>query len=255
MIDKLKDIWRSRKRLEPLVLQEDVWHAVFDKLTAIGSGEHVLPSEKMSVVFLTADKNEENILISSFGEDRLQDFLRSKLREERCRQAEGLQLRLDFTAERPANWAQDQDFDISFGLAAESGVIPTVTLKVLEGKASRTRFKVTQAAINIGRGREIKDKYGTLIRRNDVDFNDEMTEPNNSVSKLHARIEYSEADGAYYLSDSGFEYGLVTNGTRLIRGGNLIAKLNADQRVQLENGDEIHLGKAAVRFELRTDSI
>jgi hypothetical protein len=250
MIDKLRDIWQSRKRLKPLVLQDDVWHVVFDKLTAIGSGEHVLPSDKMSVVFLTAGRNEENILISSFGEDRLQDFLRSKLREERCRQAEGLQVRLDFTAERPAHWADNRDFDISFGSAVESGVIPTVTLKVLGGKASKTRFKVTRAAINIGRGREIKDKYGTLIRRNDVDFNDEMTEPNNSVSKLHGRIEYSEADGAYYLSDSGFEYGLATNGTRLIRGGSLVAKLNADQKVQLQNGDEIHLGKASVRFEI-----
>src|ERR1044072_3514569 len=203
MFDKLKNILRPQKRLEPLVLQDDIWREIFVNLTAIGKGEHVLPSENVNLVFLVAEESERNILNSAFGDNRLEQFLRDKLKEERCGQSGQFRVHLEFISEATPDWETGKIFRISFGSGKEAS-IPAIIIRILHGKASKKSYKLTKPTINLGRGSEAKDKYGTLVRRNDVDFEDISEEPNNYVSKLHAQIQYG-SDGIFYLSDSGFE--------------------------------------------------
>ena len=58
----------------------------------------------------------------------------------------------------------------------------------------------------------------------------------NTVSKLHARIE--EHDGSIYLEDLN-----STNGT--LRNGNM---LGINEPVALEPGDELKLGRVSLKF-------
>lgn len=247
MIKKFLKSLKTDSVSEPLVLQNDIWKAVVSDLKAIGSGEYVLPSNQVGVSILAPRNEDKNLLNSAFGNGRLENFLSQKLAEEKCRQT--VKVSLNYIDEPNKNWKDGQVFEINYdgNFASQT---PTVILKILNGTAAKKRYKLSKETINIGRSAEAFDKYGTLIRKNDVVFQDIAEEPNNYVSKIHAQIEYNSGENIFYLSDSGFEYGLTTNGTRLFRNGNLIAKLNADQKVPLQNGDEIHLGKASVKFEI-----
>lgn len=248
MLKNLLKKLRTDRISEPLVLQNDIWKAVISDLKAIGGGEYVLPSNQIGVSILTPRNEDKNLLNSALGSGRLESFLSQKLTEEKCRQI--VKVSLNYIDEPNKNWKDGQIFEINYDGADAALQTPTVIIKILNGTASRKRYKLSKETINLGRSAEAFDKYGTLIRKNDVAFEDIAEEPNTYVSKIHAHIQYNSAENTFYLSDSGFEYGSTTNGTRLFRNGNAIAKLNADQKVPLQNGDEIHLGKAGVKFEI-----
>ncbi len=247
MIGKILKLFKSDSVAEPLVLQNDIWKKVVSDLKAIGSGEYHLPSNQIGISILAPQNEDKNLLNAAFGNGRLESFLAQKLAEEKCRQT--VKVILNYIDEPNENWKNGQVFEINYDGNSASQT-PTVIIKILNGTAVKKRYKLSKETINIGRSAQALDKYGTPIRKNDVVFQDIAEEPNNYVSKIHAQIQYNSAENIFYLSDSGFEYGLTTNGTRLFRQGNLIAKLNADQKVPLQNGDEIHLGKASVRFEM-----
>lgn len=247
MFKKLLKIFNTNTILEPLVLQNDIWKAVVSDLKAIGGGEYILPSNQLAVSILASSNENRNLLNAAFGSGRLGSFLTQKLSEESCRQT--IKVYLNYLDKPAEDWKIGQSFAVNYG-GNSTYQIPTVIVKIIDGVATKKRYKFTKETINIGRSAEALDKYGTVIRKNDVVFEDITTEPNNYVSKLHAQITYNAAENAFYLSDSGFEYGSTTNGTRIFRQGNLVAKLNADQKIPLENGDEIHLGKAKLKFEI-----
>lgn len=233
---------------EPLVLQNQIGKKLISDLKAIGNGEYILPSAKIFISILASKKEEKSLINAAFGNGRLENFLSQKLSEEKCLQT--ISVNLSYIDSPKETWNDGQVFELNYQGSNEPLPIPAVTIKILNGKPAKKQFKFTKEIINIGRSPEAVDKYGTLIRKNDVVFQDISEEPNNYVSKIHAQIIYNAAENVFYLSDSGFAYGLVTNGTRLFRQGNLIAKLNPDQKVPLQNGDEIHLGKASLKFEI-----
>ena len=247
MLKKLLNYLKPNPVSEPLVLRNEIWKAVFSDLKAIGNGEFNLPSNQIVVSIFAPGSEERSLLSSAFGNGRLESFLSQKLVEERCPQTVGVTL--NFVDEPGKSWKNEQVFKLNYGGRAALQV-PAVIIKILKGKASKKRYTFTRETINIGRSAEALDNYGTLVRKNDVDFEDIAEEPNNYVSKIHAQIQYKASENAFYLSDSGFEHGLTTNGTRLFRQGNLVAKLNADQKIAIQSGDEIHLGKAAIEFEI-----
>src|SRR5262249_41362214 len=67
-----------------------------------------------------------------------------------------------------------------------------------------------------------------------------------TVSREHARIAWDPESSAYWVRDEG-----SASGTLLFRAGRSIEVSRHDRRgVRLETGDEVYLGRAAVRVEI-----
>lgn len=106
-------------------------------------------------------------------------------------------------------------------------------LVIERGKSVGKQFLLSAAESQIGRW----DADGGIFPDVDLDSDD----PEAKVSRRHARI--TTKDGKYFLEDLG-----STNGTFVNRGKRLAA--GAPQ--QLNDGDEIIVGKTFLRFQLVT---
>jgi serine phosphatase RsbU (regulator of sigma subunit)/pSer/pThr/pTyr-binding forkhead associated (FHA) protein len=89
---------------------------------------------------------------------------------------------------------------------------------VIESAGQRRRVIVSKSPFTIGRAEDCD--------ANISDFR---------VSRLHARLEKDDSDGAYYLSDAGSRHGTFVNG-------------QAAQRSRIKNNDEITLGVSGLRM-------
>jgi len=104
-------------------------------------------------------------------------------------------------------------------------------LVIERGKSVGKIFMLSSADSQIGRW----DADGGIFPDVDLDSDD----PEAKVSRRHARITMN--DGKYYLEDLG-----STNGTFVNRG----KRLPPGTRQQLNDGDEIIVGKTFLRFQL-----
>jgi hypothetical protein len=106
---------------------------------------------------------------------------------------------------------------------------------------------------NIGRLVDVYKAEG-LSRRNDLTFAEESP-INRTVSREHAHILYDKKAGEYRLfNDRWYKRGnrVESNcGLWIVRDG-MGQEVHRDTRgTKLLNGDEIHLGKAVLRFQIK----
>ena len=126
----------------------------------------------------------------------------------------------------------------------------TARLVVVRGTASAAEVMLNKERVNIGRSAEVYRSDGPS-RRNDLVF----TEDNRTVSREHAHILHSKKTGEYRLyndrwhargKNDGGDCGLW-----IIRDG-LSQEVHRNARgVKLQPGDEIQLGQAVVRFQVK----
>lgn len=112
-----------------------------------------------------------------------------------------------------------------------AGDRPHAKLVIERGKSVGKQFMLSSAESHIGRW----DADGGVFPDVDLDSDD----PEAKVSRRHARITFS--DGQYLLEDLG-----STNGTFVNRG----KRLSPGTRQQLNDGDEIIVGKTFLRFHV-----
>jgi pSer/pThr/pTyr-binding forkhead associated (FHA) protein len=126
----------------------------------------------------------------------------------------------------------------------------------MAGQANEAEIMLSKARINIGRAVDVYRAEG-LLRRNDLAFTED-TEINRTVSREHAHIIYDRATGEYRLfndrwyhrDESGAPAG-STCSTWIVRDG-LSQEVHRTARgTKLQSGDEIHFGKAVVRFQMK----
>jgi hypothetical protein len=87
-------------------------------------------------------------------------------------------------------------------------------------------------------------------RRNDLAFTED-SEINRTVSREHAHVLLHKKTGEYRLYNDRFYKGEGGCGLWIIRDG-LSQEVHRDARgVRLLPGDEIHLGRAVLRFRLK----
>ena len=116
-------------------------------------------------------------------------------------------------------------------------------LVVISGGAEQSEFRLQTGSAHIGRGAEVR--FPREIRRNDVVFLDN-TGAGRSVSRDHARID-CDADGNCSLIQENKK-----NKTEIRRRNGQPFPVGAMGRpAALQDGDEIRLGEALLRFELR----
>lgn len=121
-------------------------------------------------------------------------------------------------------------------------------LTILNGAANAAEIALKEGRTNIGRTAEVFRSAGPS-RRNDVAFIGE-TEINGTVSREHAHILFSRKDGKYRLFNDRVYKGESNCGLWITRGGLSQAVHRSLRGAVLEDGDEIHLGSARIRFSL-----
>ncbi len=116
------------------------------------------------------------------------------------------------------------------------------------GSAAPSVYIFNGGRIDIGRRPEVLDQRHRLIRTNDVAFLDDGPEPNASVSRRHAHVEFVRAMGR------GTGSGRPQRPRNELVGVAGRSKVPAGSRgVRLENGDELVLGHARLRVTIEDE--
>ena len=126
-------------------------------------------------------------------------------------------------------------------------------LTVVTGAANKPEIALHKVRTNIGRPVDVYRAQGPS-RRNDLAFTEE-TPINRTVSREHAHILYDKNADEYRLfNDRWYKRGGKTEGACglwIVREG-LGREVHRDSRgIKLLPGDEIHFGKAIVKFQLK----
>jgi hypothetical protein len=125
-------------------------------------------------------------------------------------------------------------------------------LVVVAGAANRGDLPLQKARTNIGRLEDVYRAAG-LSRRNDLTFAED-TPINQTVSREHAHIVFDKATGEYRLFNDRWysrASGVDNCGLWIVRDG-MGQEVHRDARgTRLLPGDEIHLGKAVLRFQVK----
>jgi hypothetical protein len=130
----------------------------------------------------------------------------------------------------------------------------TARLTVVRGAATAPEILLNKERTNIGRTVEVYRAQGPS-RRNDLAFTEEETAVNATVSREHAHILFCKDTGEYRLYNDRWhgqgKNGAGSCGLWIFRDG-LSRPIHHDARgVRLKPGDEIQLGKAIVRFQMK----
>jgi pSer/pThr/pTyr-binding forkhead associated (FHA) protein len=122
-------------------------------------------------------------------------------------------------------------------------------LVVTNGKANLPELVLDKTRTNIGRTTEICSAAGPL-RRNDLAFTEENP-INQTVSREHAHIVFSQKSGEYRIFNDRAYRGNANCGLWIVRDGLSQPVHRSSRGVLLRPGDEIHLGTAVLRFQSR----
>ncbi len=129
----------------------------------------------------------------------------------------------------------------------------TARLVVAAGKANKSEIPLQKARTNIGRLGDVYKSEG-LSRRNDLSFAEDNP-INRTVSREHAHIVHDKKTGEYRLfNDRWYKRGDKAEnncGLWIVRDG-MGQEVHRDTRgTRLLPGDEIHLGKAVLKFQMK----
>lgn len=122
---------------------------------------------------------------------------------------------------------------------------------VVEGSANEREVPLIKARTNIGRTADVYRADG-MSRRNDLAFAED-SEVNGTVSREHAHVLYDKNTGEYRLFNDRWYKREDKGGCGLwiVRDGLSQEVHRTSRGTKLEAGDEIHLGRAVVRFQLK----
>jgi hypothetical protein len=252
-VDEATQKMTKRSAREPL----EVLHAIVDaaekRIEPAGRGKYVFPFNQINISIATDSRETRARFEAVFGsEPPLRERIVERLQAAGCRST-GLSVNTTYVDRSESHWTTPQ-FHVEFdGLAGDPQPRPTqsdaphqsLKLTVVKGKTERPAYVFTMSRINLGRALEVRDNRDRLIRTNHVAFAESGGEPNLSVSRQHAHIEYAPAPGEYRLRDDR-----STHGTGVLRDGKAIAVPPGSRGVRLQSGDEITLGDARLLVEI-----
>jgi pSer/pThr/pTyr-binding forkhead associated (FHA) protein len=258
---------------EPLEVRQAVIQAIVDLTVAAGRGRRVLPFDRVDIDVLAPAADRRRAFEAVLARDEgLEAAARAALASAGCDPGPRLAIAVHYRRQPPRGWATGQVFGVA-GRTVETdapgataaavpraapgadrahaerpapgAAPPTIVLKVIAGRAERKKLELRLERINIGRGAEVSDRDGRLVRRNHLSFL-EGDEVSSTVSRAHAHVRYDARTGDYRLRDDNSAYG-----TRVVREGRTIEVASGHSRgVKLFAGDELHFGRAVVSFDV-----
>ncbi len=241
--------WTSRMAGTPggkelLEIRREILEDVRDRIEALGQGHCLFPYNNVVVRIAAREQGERQMLEAAFGEGGgLERDIAGLLKEAGCAIPAGFAVIVANSEDAEAGAARPFQIEYSNRKAAlvERGKRPPIKLTVLRGEADAAEYSLAAERVNLGRLKEVLGEKEGLRRINDVAFADTET----SVSREHAYIRYDQETGKFRVYDSGSQ-----RGTSVYRDGRRVDVPRGPTRgVQLQAGDEIHLGEARVRFD------
>jgi pSer/pThr/pTyr-binding forkhead associated (FHA) protein len=116
----------------------------------------------------------------------------------------------------------------------------------VKGAANQAEFVLDKLRTNIGRTTEVFHDAGPS-RQNDLAFSED-NDINRTVSREHAHILRTPKTGEYRIVNDRTYKGEDNCGIWIVRNGLSQAVHRSTRGTLLQDGDEIHLGNAVLRF-------
>jgi hypothetical protein len=265
MLGKIRDLMKPwMKGTSPLEIRRAILDDVESHVVAVGDGKRIFPHNLLRVHLLVPEPDERVRLEAVVREGwDLQREIAERLAGRGCALPAGVEVEVAFDDEVHPRFG-DRRFYVEYlnhelsaaaatastPLPAGDAPRPTLELTVLKGTATQRVYMHEGPRVYLGRLEEVVDPDGRVRRRNDVAFL-EVGEVNSTVSREHARIAWDAGSGGYWLRAEQ-----NASGTRIYRGGRTIDVSAHDRRgVRLQSGDEIYLGRAAVKIGLREQGL
>jgi pSer/pThr/pTyr-binding forkhead associated (FHA) protein len=217
-------------------------------------GKRVFPYNFVRIHVRGVEDSRSGVFKADFFKRYFEQEIRRSLVKAECKYPEDLEVEVNVTSQFPAK--DDPWLSIETEAQKRRPRLPVrraARLTVLEGKANRAEISLDKLRTNLGRTVNVYRSEG-LSRRNDLAFTEE-TEINRTVSREHAHVQYDETTGEYRIYNDRWykrnEKGEGSCGLWIVRNG-LSQEVHRNERgTRLHSGDEIHLGKAIVRFLLK----
>jgi len=183
-----------------------------------------------------------------------EEEVRKGISKESCRFPDDLRVQIRVTDGDQENWLLIQTLSEDVPAVAEPARAKRVAkLVVMAGSANRPEVSLQKGRTNIGRLVDVYKSEG-VSRRNDLAFAEDNP-INRTVSREHAHILHEKKTGEYRLfNDRWYKRGDKHEsncGLWIVRDG-MGQEVHRDTRgTRLLPGDEIHLGKAVLKFHLK----
>lgn len=230
--------------------------AVLDAIKAKShraSGKNVFPYNVVRIRLLGVPEEQANVFQSEFLSEYFAQELKSGLARSSYRFPGNLRVEIQTTPTLPArgqNWlAVDTYLDEAPPVEPAVRARRPAKLIVIHGTANRPEISLEKIRTNIGRTVEVYRTAGPS-RRNDLAFTEENS-INRTVSREHAHILYSRKTGEYRIFNDRVYKGEANCGLWIIRDGLSQPVHRSARGTLLKSGDEVHLGTAALRFQMR----
>jgi predicted component of type VI protein secretion system len=232
---------------QPLEIVHAVVRRVGQEVQPAGRGQQVFPYTHVRV-WLAAASARDRVRLSAAcdGPPSLEQRLIERLSSAGCA-ITSLPVKLSFVAAPRLDWLEPEfhlEFTRATSPAAENASASRLELTVTHGTAERSSYAFTGATVLIGRGSEVRDSHGRLIRTNQVAFLEGGGDVNQSVSRQHARLAYARASDTFRIHDDG-----ASRGTSVIRDGRGLS-VPRGRGLRLRSGDVLMLGDARVRVKI-----
>jgi hypothetical protein len=205
------------------------------------AGRSVFPYNRVCVRLRGVSEQHATMLSSGFFAGFCERELRDALSRARCHFPDDLNVAVETSPDLPG--PKERWLSVSAESQVKTAPVrKTARLIVARGTANQSDLVLSKARTNIGRTAEIHRTDGPS-RQNELAFSDE-SDINRTVSREHAHIAYSRTTSEYRL----FNDRPAAGGVWIMRDG-LSRAVQRDARgVKLRHGDEIHLGRAVLRF-------
>ena len=247
----------GREATTPLEIVHAVLNRAEQEIQEIGRGRRLFPFNHLRIHVIAGPRDKEaraRFAAVVDGPPSLSERLVDRLRSAGCA-VTSIGTDVVYARERGDHWGH-AEFHVEFDRLAEQPSAPEpgppvvgeviIKLAVVKGAAERREYVFSGSRVDIGRRAEVLDHRQWLIRTNHIAFADDEQEPNASVSRRHAHLEYSQQEGCYRVWDDS-----SAQGTSIIRGGRTIRVPPGARGGRLENGDELVLGQARLRVTLK----
>jgi hypothetical protein len=207
----------------------------------------VFPFDLVRLSLRGVEEGRAAVFRSSFFQRYLEHEIGGNLRENAVRFPEKLRVAVDVTTGLPL--PQEPWMTVAVQSQAEiQAALAPARLTVRTGSANVPELAIGKPRVYIGREVDVY-RNGGLHRRNDLAFAED-SEANRSVSREHAHIDVDKNTGEYRLfNDRWYERG-TDCGTRIVRNGVSFEVQRDTRGTRLESGDEIHLGRAILIFNV-----
>jgi hypothetical protein len=209
----------------------------------------VFPYNVVKLLVRGAEEEQAALFRGAFFRQLLEQELRDGLGRVRVRFPADLHVEVETTPELPS--AEEQWLVV--GVESQEPQAPAAVesrigrLVVVRGEANQPEVVLSKARTNIGRPVEVFKQDGPS-RVNDLAFAAD-SEINRTVSREHAHVLFQKRSGEYRIYNDRYVKGAAC-GLWIMRDG-LSQEVHRTARgARLEDGDEIHLGSAVLRFQL-----